>query len=78
MWLRMASGEKIISFLNSAVWHTSPLTLVTNDPPLANTSGLISAGPMGANLSNALAKKNWPAEFCGSWKSRQDRSLPTV
>src|SRR5690349_15378266 len=28
IWLRIVSGENIISFTKSAVWRTSPLTLV--------------------------------------------------
>lgn len=80
IWLSTLDGEKIMSFVISAVWRTSPLTLViTRYPtPLANNSGLISVGPIGANLSNALAKKNWPPEFCGSWNLRQLISFPIV
>lgn len=68
MWLSILSGEKIKSFEKSAVCLTSPFTLVVRlDELKLNSSGLISVGPIGANLSNAFAKKNWPPELPGSW-----------
>jgi hypothetical protein len=58
-----------------------PFTFVISflvEAPLLKCCGLTKTGPTGANLSKALAKKNCPPELFGSWKKRQDRSLPIV
>jgi hypothetical protein len=68
MWLSILSGEKTRSFEKSAVCLSSPFTFVVRlNELMLNSSGLIRVGPMGANLSKALAKKNWPPELPGSW-----------
>ena len=56
--LRTVSGEKIMSFSIAIFCFTCPLTRVTSvadDLCFAKTLGLTRTGPMGANLSNALA-----------------------
>lgn len=85
-WLildKIVAGEKIISpspmeILTSCL--TFPFTRPINlgFSMAEKMAGETRTGPMGANLSKALAKKNWPPASEGSWWRRQERSLPAV
>ena len=58
MKLRIFAGEKIISLSMSASCMVTPLTFVVSFNVLLSgrsIAGLINSGPIGANLSKALA-----------------------